>query len=135
MSDAIKFIQQKGLDAAKELVNFGTGFVSVEDGLSFHTDQLISLIQSHELVEMLGGLNKVKRLLAQAPKKASHWGNLNKSYYSYDDFFGQWKQYWDIQNAPVWQTVVSMQFEGELISLRTLKQAIKDIEACQGVAQ
>ncbi len=61
MSDAIKFIQQKGLDAAKELVNFGTGFVSVEDGLSFHTDQLISLIQSHELVEKHGGLPEAKK--------------------------------------------------------------------------
>ncbi|MGK9155406.1 hypothetical protein [Acinetobacter radioresistens] len=62
MSDAIKFIQQKGLDAAKELVNFGTGFVSVEDGLSFHTDQLISLIQSHEIINRFGGLDNAKKV-------------------------------------------------------------------------
>lgn len=94
-------------------------------------DNLKRLVESHELVESCKGVDLSKSLITQAPKQASHWGYLNKSYYSYDDFYGQWKQYWDIPNAPMWQTVFSMQYEGKLISLRSLKQAVADVESCQ----
>lgn len=106
MSDAIKFIQQKGLDAAKELVNFGTGFVSVEDGLSFHTDQLISLIQSHSYVD-IHGLEQSKEIVNNAPS---------------DDVFYSW-------------TLGGSGVKDKTVHIGTLRKAIADVEACQGAAR
>lgn len=60
MSDAVKYFQKNGLQRSKELVEMGVGFVSLESDLSFHTEQLKQLVESHELVEKLGGLNKAK---------------------------------------------------------------------------
>ena len=50
MSDAVKYFQKNGLQASKELVDMGFGFVSLEGDLSFHTEQLKQLVESHELV-------------------------------------------------------------------------------------
>ena len=50
MNDAVKYFQKNGLQRSKELVEMGFGFCSLEDGLSFHTDQLKQLVKSHELV-------------------------------------------------------------------------------------
>ena len=51
MNDAVKYFQKNGLQRSKELVEIGFGFCSLEDGLSFHTDQLKHLVESYELVE------------------------------------------------------------------------------------
>ena len=51
MSDAVKYFQKNGLQRSRELVEMGFGFCSLEDGLSFHTEQLKQLVESHELVE------------------------------------------------------------------------------------
>ena len=51
MNDAVKYFQKNGLQRSKELVEMGFGFCSSEDGLSFHTEQLKQLVESHELVE------------------------------------------------------------------------------------
>ena len=51
MNDAVKYFQKNGLQRSRELVEMGFGFCSLEDGLSFHTDQLKQLVESHELVE------------------------------------------------------------------------------------
>ena len=51
MNDAVKYFQKNGLQRSKELVEMGFGFCSLEDGLSFHTDQLKHLVESCELVE------------------------------------------------------------------------------------
>ena len=51
MNDAVKYFQKNGLQRSKELVEMGFGFCSLEDGLSFHTEQLKRLVESHELVE------------------------------------------------------------------------------------
>lgn len=58
MNDAVKYFQKNGLQRSKELVEMGFGFCSLEDGLSFHTDQLKQLVKSHEVVEQFGGLEK-----------------------------------------------------------------------------
>ena len=50
MSDAVKYFQKNGLQASKKLVEIGFGFVSLEDDLSFHSEQLKQLVESHELV-------------------------------------------------------------------------------------
>ena len=47
MSDAVKYFQKNGLQASKELVDMGFGFVSLEGDLSFHTEQLKQLVESH----------------------------------------------------------------------------------------
>ena len=56
MNDAVKYFQKNGLQRSKELAEMGFGFCSLEDGLSFHTDQLKQLVKSHELVASWGGL-------------------------------------------------------------------------------
>lgn len=60
MSDAVKYFQKNGLKASKELVDMGFGFCSVEGGLSFHTEQLKQLVESHEMVEKWQGLEASK---------------------------------------------------------------------------
>ena len=63
MNDAVKYFQKNGLQSSKELVEMGFGFCSLEDGLSFHTDQLKQLVKSHELVASWGGLADAKKEL------------------------------------------------------------------------
>ena len=60
MNDAEKYFQKNGLQRSRELVEMGFGFCSLEDGLSFHTEQLKRLVESHELVENWGGLADAK---------------------------------------------------------------------------
>ena len=60
MSDAVKYFQKNGLQASKELVGMGFGFVSLEGDLSFHTEQLKQLVESHELVMDYYGLTRAK---------------------------------------------------------------------------
>ena len=64
MNDAVKYFQKNGLQRSKELVEMGFGFCSLEGGLSFHTEQLKQLVESHELVEKLGGIKNAKRKLS-----------------------------------------------------------------------
>ncbi len=63
MNDAVKYFQKNGLQRSKELVEMGFGFCSLEDGLSFHTEQLKQLVESHELVASWGGLADAKKEL------------------------------------------------------------------------
>lgn len=63
MNDAVKYFQKNGLQRSKELVEMGFGFCSLEDGLSFHTDQLKQLVESHEVVASWGGLADAKKEL------------------------------------------------------------------------
>lgn len=58
MNDAVKYFQKNGLQRSKELVEMGFGFCSLEGGLSFHTEQLKQIVESHELVESYGGLSQ-----------------------------------------------------------------------------
>ena len=60
MNDAVKYFQKNGLQASKELVGMGFGFVSLEGDLSFHTEQLKQLVESHELVMDYYGLTRAK---------------------------------------------------------------------------
>ena len=60
MNDAVEYFQKNGLQRSRELVEMGFGFCSLEDGLSFHTEQLKRLVESHELVENWGGLDDAK---------------------------------------------------------------------------
>ena len=48
MSDAVKYFQKNGLQRSKELVGMGFGFCSLEDGLSFHTEQLKQILKSQK---------------------------------------------------------------------------------------
>lgn len=63
MNDAVKYFQKNGLQRSKELVEMGFGFCSLEDGLSFHTEQLKQLVKIHELVASWGGLADAKKEL------------------------------------------------------------------------
>ena len=60
MNDAEKYFKKNGLQRSRELAEMGFGFCSLEDGLSFHTEQLKQLVESHELVENWGGLDDAK---------------------------------------------------------------------------
>lgn len=63
MNDAMKYFQKNGLQRSKELIEMGFGFCSLEDDLSFHTEQLKQIVESHKLVEKLGGLESAKKEL------------------------------------------------------------------------
>jgi len=63
MNDAMKYFQKNGLQRSKELVEMGFGFCSLEDGLSFHTEQLKQLVESHELVGRYGTADEAKEYL------------------------------------------------------------------------
>lgn len=63
MNDAVKYFQKNGLQRSKELVEMGFGFCSLEDGLSFHTEQLKQLVESYELIEKHQGLNGARNVL------------------------------------------------------------------------
>lgn len=63
MNDAVKYFQKNGLQRSKELVEMGFGFCSLEDDLSFHTEQLKQLVESHELVEKHGGLISARKYI------------------------------------------------------------------------
>lgn len=71
MNDAVKYFQKNGLQRSKELVEMGFGFCSLEDGLSFHTEQLKRLVESHELVESYGGLSQSRRWIERTVFKLS----------------------------------------------------------------
>ena len=60
MNDAEKYFKKNGPQRSRELVEMGFGFCGLEDGLSFHTEQLKRLVESHELVENWGGLDDAK---------------------------------------------------------------------------
>ena len=63
MNDAVKYFQKNGLQRSRELVEMGFGFCGLEDGLSFHTEQLKRLVESHELVERYGTADEAKGYL------------------------------------------------------------------------
>ena len=63
MNDAVKYFQKNGFQRSKELVEMGFGFCSLEGGLSFHTEQLKQLVESHELIEKHHGLNGARNTL------------------------------------------------------------------------
>ena len=63
----------------------------------------------------------MKKIVDGAPYRASHYSILTKHYYKYDDFYGMWEEYWDIQNAPMWQRVFSMSQEGKLEKISDLR--------------
>lgn len=63
MNDAEKYFKKNELQRSRELVEMGFGFCGLEDGLSFHTEQLKRLVESHELVEKNQGLNGARNVL------------------------------------------------------------------------
>lgn len=60
MKGAIEFFKKYGINDAKQLVSMGSGTCEIDDGISFHTNDLKRLVESHELVESYGGLEKSK---------------------------------------------------------------------------
>ena len=60
MNDAEKYFKKNGLQRSRELVEMGFGFCGLEDGLSFHTEQLKRLVESHELVKEHGSIVRAK---------------------------------------------------------------------------
>ena len=72
MNDVVKYFQKNGLQRSRELVEMGFGFCSLENGLSFHTEQLKRLVESHELVGTYGGLGSAKFYLESKYREISH---------------------------------------------------------------
>lgn len=101
MSDAVKYFQKNGLQRSKELVEMGFGFCSLEDGLSFHTDQLKQLVKSHELVA-IHGLEQSKEIVKNAPS--------DNVYYS-----------WTLGGSGV---------KDKTVHIGTLRKAIAEVESC-----
>jgi len=104
VNDAVKYFQKNGLQRSKELVEMGFGFCSLEDGLSFHTDQLKQLVKSHELVA-IHGFEKSKEIVANAPS---------------DDHFYSW-------------TLGGLGVRDKTVNIGELRKAIADVESCMEV--
>lgn len=63
---ANEFIKKNGIEAAKKILSFRggfRGFITLTDGSALHSDELRELVESHELVESLGGFKKAKERL------------------------------------------------------------------------
>jgi hypothetical protein len=71
VNDAVKYFKKNGLQRSKELIEMGFGFCSLEDGLSFHTEQLKQLVESHELVGSYGGLSQSRKWIERTVFKLS----------------------------------------------------------------
>ena len=63
MKGAIEFLKKYGINDAKQLVSMGSGTCDMDDGISFHTNDLKRLVESHELVESYGGPEDAKKEL------------------------------------------------------------------------
>lgn len=103
MSDAVKYFQKNGLEASKQIVEMGFGFCSLERGLSFHTEQLKQLVESHERVAKQGGLVSARKYVKFLQSSVDRG-----LFHGLDGF--------DYK-----------------IELPLMKQAIADVEGCQGV--
>ena len=57
---AVEFIKKYGLDVAKHKVDELKIIESMGDKLSIEDKKLKSLVESHELIERVGGLDKAK---------------------------------------------------------------------------
>ena len=106
MSDAVKYFQKNGHQRSKELVGMGFGFCSLEDGLSFHTEQLKQIVESHELVAIHGFENS-KEIVANAPS---------------DDHFYSW----NLGGSGV---------RDKTVNIGELRKAIADVESCMEVTE
>lgn len=74
---ANEFIRKNGIEASKKILSFRSGFrgfITLTDGSALHSDELRELVESHELVESLGGLDKAKMYLGIAIQNKS--GNV-----------------------------------------------------------
>ena len=105
MNDAVKYFQKNGLQRSRELVEMGFGFCRLEDGLSFHTEQLKQIVESHELVE-IHGFEKSKEIVANAPS---------------DDHFYSW-------------TLGDSGIRDKTVNIGELRKAIADVESCMEVS-
>lgn len=105
MNDAVEYFQKNGLQRSKELVEMGFGFCRLEDGLSFHTEQLKQIIESHELVEKMGGLNGAKNNLSLLETSLA---------------------------IGLYHGVIGVNTEAQISEL---KQAIADVESCMEVTK
>jgi hypothetical protein len=113
MSDAVKYFQKNGHQASKQLVEMGFGFVSLEDDLSFHSEQLKQLVESHELVKELGGLEKATLHLISTDKRLGYthvYLHSNGRYCFLDDY---------VDFIP-----------DQAINIKSAIKAIADVKAC-----
>ena len=118
MNDAVKYFQKNGLQRSRELVEMGFGFCSLEDGLSLHTEQLKQIVESHELVERLGGFERAKKAITLSDKKLGYthvYLHSNKFYCFLDDS-------------------VDYIIPDKAIDIRLALKAIADVESCMGVS-
>ena len=79
MNDAVKYFQKNGLQRSRELVEMGFGFCSLEDGLSFHTEQLKQLVESYEVIDQFGGLEDATKVCIQLYCKGEDISKLKQA--------------------------------------------------------
>ena len=72
MKGAVEFLKKYGINDAKQLISMGSGTCEIGDGISFHTSDLKRLVESHELVESIGGLDDAQHRLLHLALIDSH---------------------------------------------------------------
>lgn len=88
-------------------------------------------MKATEFVKQVG-IDKAKAVLVGAPKIGSYYqeyGVDNNTYYGYDDVWGNWYEYWDIPNAPMWQKVYTKnEFSFNRVPIKELRQVVESLE-------
>lgn len=112
---ANEYIKENGLEEACQLLEMGRGFVKLSDDGGFHTDDLKRLVESHEIVEKLGGLERAKLNLISTDRHLgyTHVYLHGNGYYCFLD------------------DRVDYIIPERAIDIKLAIKAIADVEACQ----
>lgn len=123
---ANEYIKKNGLEEARKLLEMGRGFVKLSDDGSFHTDELKHLVELHENLELLGGIQKGRDILNGAPDGSDSFvlwtGRVRYINSSTKCIFSDKSNEWLPANVMVLNL---------MISFDALKGVIADVEACQ----
>ncbi|MBF7693979.1 hypothetical protein [Acinetobacter pollinis] len=125
-----EFIKEYGLDEARKFLEVPSYSIDqlmmLRSGLD--TRELERLIESHELVEKMGGLEKSKAILNRSPSNAESYQDgyyfRTKPEFLFHNGFHHWNM---TTNNGQW--FKDLGFNPVLIV--DLKQAIADVESCQ----
>lgn len=134
-----EFIKKNGLAEARKLLEMGRGFVKLSDEGCFHTDELQRIVESHELIEHVGGVIGCRSIISDAPNDSTHIKiNLGLCIYycqssgDEGDQAGLWIDdgigYWGLSSYQNYELSIA---ENRFISIVEVRKAIADVEACQ----
>lgn len=140
------FVKKYGIDRAKKLLAItgkmnmsGLVFVSLKDGdnLDFEVNDLKRLIESHDLIINLGGLDKAKRIINSVPKCLKFYSDSDDlMFHLNSERFIQFScgvSYAKLGSdflVPMYGNS-AYKLKKDCIPMKEIKQAIADVESCK----